>query len=271
MAEVERHVLALREVLVRFDENMKAHQLMQSVPYIVADRPAIVKAREDQFQMVRHAIEPEAYDDYYKTNVHERPFEEQYVGCTVENAHEKFSRVQYLRQHLADGSYILDVSANDGWMAANLAIAGHVVDCVDLNPECTDRAKERADAIRYKYEGRIRQVWTGDAITTFYPQIPIESYDAVVFFETIEHVPDPVSAVKACARYVKNNGHLYVSTPIGAVEGGNLPTWDHVEPKGHIHAFLPSQFHDIAEAAGEVEEIALGPDGVMMAKILVTR
>jgi hypothetical protein len=97
----EQLVLELREILVRFDENLKAHALMQEcVPYFIDDaaHPLIARAREDQARMVDHIV-GDSYATYYSENPHERPFEEQY-GIEPAVAHEHLHRVAYLRAWL---------------------------------------------------------------------------------------------------------------------------------------------------------------------------
>jgi SAM-dependent methyltransferase len=263
-AEAESHVLRLRELLVRFDENLKAHQLMESVPYWIAERPAIVRAKREQREMVLHAIDPEAYEVYYRSNPHERPFEQQYPGLTVENAHEHLFRVQFLRDGLTrqleqhpnpDEFGIIDLTANDGWMLANLKAAGYS----DLfGCELNDRAIARANARGFKlYRHDFRQLVRETA----------ESWNAVVLFETLEHLPDPAGALEDIAGIVSMDGRLYISTPDGAVEEGDLPSWSHVERKGHLWAWPVEQFTAMLDEVGEVVNCEIGPDKVAVAEV----
>lgn len=261
--EVERHVLALREYLVRFDENLKAHQLMQSVPYWAQDLPAIAKARADQYEMVKHILDPAYYETYYANNPHERPFEEQY-NLTVEDAHLAIPRLGWLRERLAAqeqtlgrAPMVLDLSMNDGWMPANLGLDGYTVDGIDLNPLCVERAKARDSA-----KGQYACGDLHDAPAFFRPG----TYDAVVCFETIEHVRDPASTLSVMETMAAPGGVLYVSTPDGAVEGGDLPDWDFVESKGHVRAMTQNDVTALIEAQPglSVDFCSVGPDKVIV-------
>lgn len=263
--EAEHHLLALRELLVRFDENEKAHDLMQAAPYWIAERPAVRQAREDQAEMTAHARDPETYAAYYADNPHERPFEQQY-GIAAERAHEHLYRVHFLRQGLAaeerrdpDPSALsmVDLSANDGWLAENLAQLGYTVDCVDLNAGCVARARERKQR-----EPRIGAIDQAD-----FTRFTLPDYDVVVLFETIEHVPDVERALDVACGLVRPGGTLYISTPDGAVEGGNLPEWDRVERKGHLRAIPAAEFRALLEPLGEVEAFEVGPDRVACARV----
>lgn len=271
-AEVERHVLALRECLVRFDENLKAHRLLESVPYIATDRPAIVQARSDQREMVLHALHPEAYEAYYRDNPNERPFEEQY-GIEAARAHEGIYRVAWLRDRLPkiepDAGClleVLDLSANDGWMAENLH--GHLDEvgvgarftCVDLNTGACERARKRPGVDR---------VVQGDFMTVKVGRTKTHDFNAVLFLETVEHLPDPAKALQRAASLVAPGGRLFVSTPNGAVEDGNLDTWARVERKGHLHSLRAKDFQALLSAVGTVEDLALGPDGVLLGEVVI--
>jgi hypothetical protein len=99
----EQLVLELREILVRHDENLAAHHLMQHcVPYFIDDaaHPQIQRARADQAAMVDHIV-GDTYATYYGANPHERPFEEQY-GIEAGQAHEYLHRVRFLRGWLEE-------------------------------------------------------------------------------------------------------------------------------------------------------------------------
>ncbi len=269
--ESVQHVLALREMLVRHDENEKARRLMDLVPYYVWDRPEIAQARLDQREMTLHALEPDVYASYYRDNPGEAPFELQ--GVPIPDAHQAFSRVGFLRAGLdeqvgvvdeevaeeARGDLrILDLSMNDGWMLANLASAGYGVDRggrgaldgMDMNTGAVERANGRCSD--YPALGTLLEGNLFDAPEYFTER----SYDAVVCFETIEHVPDPAALIDLMLRMVKPGGRIYVSTPDGAYEQGNLPGWARVESKGHLRAMRPYDLCDLLCARGIVRDFA---------------
>jgi 2-polyprenyl-3-methyl-5-hydroxy-6-metoxy-1,4-benzoquinol methylase len=284
--EVVRRILVLREDLVRHDENLAAWHLMsKAVPFFVLDHPAIIEARDAQYQMTKHVIPldelreadrgADPYAAYYQVNEHEARFEVQY-GAEVSEAH-RLPRIQYLLDWL-DGSndvlegtitanlearrrrHVLDLAANDGFMAARLSMAGYPCDCLDLHPGNCEIARERKKT--YPLIGRVVQgacehvnSWAGD-------------YSVVVMFEVLEHVRDPLAALQAAAMHAAPpDGRLFVSVPNGACENGNLPNWDHVEPKGHVRVFRPEDLRALLEQVGEVEDLQLGVDGVLVARV----
>lgn len=262
-------MLFLREVLVRGDENLKARQLMDTIPYWVQN-PSLWKAREDQREMTEHVEHPEAYAAYYRSNVHDRPMEDQYAfdpPLTCGNAHEKFPRLALARQWAQELSEklgrpvkILDLSGNDGLMAVNLTLCDFVdeVRIFDLDPRCCERARARGiQAYNLDFQGPV-QLLRG-TVGGWWP-------DVAILFETLEHLPDPIEGLRLAARY---GPELYLSTPFGAMERLNLPTWAEVEPKGHLHSFSAMDFEGIIHAAGlaPTESIHIGPDGVMVTRL----
>lgn len=270
----EQLILELREILVRFDENLKAHTLLQEcVPYFVDDahHPAIVQARADQAAMVDHII-GDSYAHYYETNHHERPFEEQYQ-CTAEEAHERLHRVRFLRRWLEERQItipgvrrpppltLFDLACNDGWMAKNLEGLA-IYHGVDLNPHCIGRALGR------KVPGA--KFWRGFAEHARTLALEEDGYDVVVAYELVEHVKDPEALIDAMVSVCKPGGSLFISTPLGAGTGGNLPNWWFVEPKGHVRAYTPHTFAQLLAPHGptaiEVSDTA-GAGQLMVARV----
>jgi len=117
---------------------------------------------------------------------------------------------------------ILDVACGTGYGTAMLGAVG-----ADLSLEALRYARRHpaayvaADAARLPFGRR---------------------FDAVVSFETIEHVPDPGRFVAECARVLKPGGLLLVSTP-------NRELWSPRSPKPlqrhHVREFNRREFLDV--------------------------
>lgn len=272
--EIARHVLALREALVRHDENLKADTLLQEcVPYFLHGAAAIMQAADDQHKMVEHVLEPTIYDRYYSDNPNELPFEQMYQLDVADAV--RIPRVGMLRQGLqrfchargrAPGDLrCVDLAANDGWMASHLFAAGYRFDVVDLGKGTTKRAKTRLKGTGAKVcRGRIEDApaLLGDGVAE-----AGHCYDVVVAFEVIEHVRDPQEMLAAMALLAVPDGEVWVSTPNGAVELGEIPEWDKVEWKGHVRVYTEPTFRRELQAAGlKVLDIKCGPDNVLVAR-----
>jgi glycosyltransferase involved in cell wall biosynthesis/2-polyprenyl-3-methyl-5-hydroxy-6-metoxy-1,4-benzoquinol methylase len=259
-------VLKLREVLVRHDENLKALQVIESAPYYVAEHPDIVRARAEQREMCRHYLRPEEYTRWYE----DEPKESTYPWEEIDEVPDRFERVKGLLDGLAvqakqlgRSPRVLDLGCND-WalVGASLWRHGYVCDGVELNKGSYERALELVDEEMSRNGHRpdrpvIRQGDLHDAPALLAQDNEPQLYDAVSIFEVLEHVPDVEKALDVAESLLKPGGRVYLSTPNGAYERGNLPAWSRVERKGHLRA---TPIHELAELIirrGRIEDVRL--------------
>ena len=274
-AEIERLVgeneivgalMLLREVLVRHDENLKAwHLVSECVPYIVAERPEIVKARADQREMVLHYLRPAEYLRWYK----DEPKESSLTDDHIDMVGEWLGRVAGLEQGLREQEAelgrkprLLDLGCNDWWMGEYFARQGYRCDGVELNQRSYDLALERIE--RFGRDVTVVQGDLHDAAKLLNEAgeglargaVETVKYDAVSMFEVFEHVPDIEFTLDRIEDLVAPGGRVYLSTPNGAFEQGQLPGWAKVERKGHLRALPLSELAEVLSPRGEI--VALG-------------
>jgi len=100
---------------------------------------------------------------------------------------------------------ILDVGCGGGILSEALAKAGAKVTGIDLSNDSIEAAKHHASqqglTIDYRYESA-EQVAEKEAGT----------FDAVTCMEMLEHVPEPLKVIEACAKVLKPGGHIFFST-----------------------------------------------------------
>lgn len=124
-------------------------------------------------------------------------------GVTGPIASEHQHRYAFASQFVA-GRDVLDVASGEGYGSAFLAHHARSVVGADVDPEAVAHAEAR-----YGGEGGPRfQRADIDALP-----FPDASFDVVVSFETIEHVPDPMHALAELRRVLKADGLLIISTP----------------------------------------------------------
>ena len=100
---------------------------------------------------------------------------------------------------------VLDVGCGGGILAESMALRGARVTGIDMG--------EAPLAV-----ARLHQLESGAALD--YRRITAEQlaeteparFDIVTCMEMLEHVPDPASTIRACARLLKPEGHLFFST-----------------------------------------------------------
>jgi glycosyltransferase involved in cell wall biosynthesis/cyclopropane fatty-acyl-phospholipid synthase-like methyltransferase len=265
-------VLKLREMLVRHDENLKALQVIESAPYYIADHPAIVQARSDQREMCRHYLRPEEYVRWYE----DEPKESTYPWDEIDEVPARFERVKGLLDGLAQQEEqlgrkprVLDLGCND-WalVGASLWRHGFVCDGVELNKGSYERALELVAAETVKTNGHMEHkpvIVQGDlheakTLLGFFTDGESSGrrlYDAVSIFEVLEHVPDVEKALEVAESMLRPGGRVYLSTPNGAFERGNLSTWARVERKGHLRALPVHELAELIIKRGRIEDVRL--------------
>jgi SAM-dependent methyltransferase len=87
-------------------------------------------------------------------------------------------------------------------------------------------------------------------------------FDVIVFYEIIEHVPDPWKSLQGLREYLDTDGRLFVSTPWGAYDRGRPYNLDKRDPRGHIRAMTARELFDAVEDGGFQVETMNGANGV---------
>ena len=116
-------------------------------------------------------------------------------------------RLDWIQSQLPlEGKRVLDVGCGGGILADSMARKGADVLGIDLAGKALRVAQLHAleaGTPRVQY----REV-AAEALAEEQPA----TFDAVTCMEMLEHVPDPVSVVRACAALVKPGGWVFVST-----------------------------------------------------------
>jgi len=111
------------------------------------------------------------------------------------------ARYAFVAARLAPGSRVLDLACGVGYGAHILAQAGHQVIAVDASPEAIAYGREH-----YAHPSVHYVCATAEGFTL----AGGERFDAVVSFETIEHLANPAPIL---ARWAKHAGVIYASVP----------------------------------------------------------
>lgn len=115
-------------------------------------------------------------------------------------------RIGFIRGFVAiEGKSIADIGCGGGILSEGLAKYGAQVTGVDLSGELLDIAElhglESGVNVHYRK-------MSAEALAAEQPA----SFDHVTCMEMLEHVPDPLSVVNACAQLVKPGGWVFFST-----------------------------------------------------------
>ncbi|MDH3281346.1 MAG: bifunctional 2-polyprenyl-6-hydroxyphenol methylase/3-demethylubiquinol 3-O-methyltransferase UbiG [Gammaproteobacteria bacterium] len=115
-------------------------------------------------------------------------------------------RLEFIdRRGALHGKRVIDIGCGGGILAESMAARGADVTGIDMGQAPLSVArlhlKESGLSVSYLHA-------TAEQIAAEKPG----EYDVVTCMELLEHVPDPGSAVQACAALVKPGGHLFFST-----------------------------------------------------------
>lgn len=138
------------------------------------------------------------------------------------------------------GKQVVDMACGEGYGSNTLAGSAASVVGVDANPEAHEHARLRYVRSNLRFER--------DLVESF-----SEPCDAVVFLQTIEHVPDPGAILDHFRSMLSPGGVAYVSTPnlltlapAGAEKSDN--PW-------HLKEYRPGEFRELCEAHFERVEL----------------
>jgi len=115
-------------------------------------------------------------------------------------------RLDYIDRIAAiNGKAVLDVGCGGGILAEAMAARGAHVTGIDL----ADKPLQVAQL--HLLESGRNVIYRKIAVEDLAQEAP-RSFDVVTCMEMLEHVPDPASAVRACAKLLKRGGHAFFAT-----------------------------------------------------------
>lgn len=154
--------------------------------------------------------------------------------------YEHYHRYAFAAQLVA-GLDVLDVASGEGYGSAMLAGNASHVTGVDIDPGAISAASARygrADRLKF-VEGSAHAIPFGDA-----------RFDAVISFETIEHIDDPAAFLSEIRRVLKPGGFAVISTPNKQVYNDGLSTPNHFHVSemdmGEFVSAVEGRFNSVA-------------------------
>lgn len=115
-------------------------------------------------------------------------------------------RLEYIESQTAlAGKRVLDVGCGGGILSEGLARRGAEVTGIDMGAASLTAAR------LHLLESGLKVDYQQATVEQFAAQNPA-AFDVITCMELLEHVPDPASAVRACAQLVKPGGLVIFST-----------------------------------------------------------
>lgn len=141
---------------------------------------------------------------------------------------------------VGDGRY-LDVGCGSGASLGRARSVGWRVTGIEMDATAAARARRLAEAVH-----------TGDILSV---PLPAGQFDVVTAFHVLEHLPDPVGALRRMLAWLAPGGLLIVDVPNAGGGGARLfgRAWSGLELPRHLSHFTPETLaRAIALAGGDV-------------------
>jgi SAM-dependent methyltransferase len=156
---------------------------------------------------------------------------------------------------LAPGARVLDVGCGHGWFVRAASARGYAA--AGLEPDEAIAADARRDG------AAVRSGFFPDALG------PGERFDAIVFNDVFEHLPDPPGALRAVRDRLSASGQLIVNLPVATgifyrvacrldrvgIGGPFGRMWQQAFPSPHLSYFTQAQLARLAARCGFVERL----------------
>jgi 2-polyprenyl-3-methyl-5-hydroxy-6-metoxy-1,4-benzoquinol methylase len=147
--------------------------------------------------------------------------------------------IDVITRRLPRGAAIVDVGSGDGSQIALLSQRGFRMTGVER------------DVKSASLQGEPAQVFEGSA-EALPEQLPRGGFDAVMFKQVLEHLVDPVAALRNAAQLLKPAGVMFVEVPNNesAIARQSGLSWQHMDVPRHINFFTQQTLQATATAAG---------------------
>lgn len=147
--------------------------------------------------------------------------------------------VDVIAQRLPAGASIVDIGSGDGSQLVILARRGYRMTGVERDP--------RSVSLR----GQAATVFEGSA-EALPPQLARGTFDAVMFKQVLEHLVDPVAALRSAAELLKPGGVMFVEVPNNecTIARRSGLAWEHMDVPRHLNFFDEASLRTAATRAG---------------------
>jgi 2-polyprenyl-3-methyl-5-hydroxy-6-metoxy-1,4-benzoquinol methylase len=103
--------------------------------------------------------------------------------------------------YLRSGEHVLEVGCSSGALTERIAAMGCRVTGIEVRPEAAEKAR------RF-----VEEVLVGDLATMPLP-LPPSSFDAILLIDVLEHLKDPVEALRRLFPLLRERGRIVVAIP----------------------------------------------------------
>jgi 2-polyprenyl-3-methyl-5-hydroxy-6-metoxy-1,4-benzoquinol methylase len=241
VARYRRAVMNYVEELLYAGEPIKALEVLQNPPALLAHDKYIIETQKKLAAQLAHAFSFEAFTKLYSGFHTTAPGGKPLTDANLLN----MDRYYHLAVCLSNvkNTSVLNVGAGDGIIdLAMLHVAQDIQRwCIaDFEPNCS----AVVEALK---EHTIGKEITGHPVAEHLFDWPSGPFDVVIASEVIEHVPDQTALLKAAHTRLNPGGHIILTTPDAAFWVATPTEYYH-----HLTASTSRGLSDAVEQAGFV-------------------
>lgn len=256
------YIKGLGEYLIANDEPKKALSLLEAIPWNLEDHPLLLDLGKRLRPIARHISDKEAYRKFYASDLETGYVESKDSWLEPDKTLDRVKWTANVLNAFAPNAAVLDVGCYDGLITIPLLklCPGITYVGVDIYQKSVDNLNARI--AKLGFDGRAQAILVKDLSELRRAMIVGREadlsgkFDAALWFEVIEHVPDPVEYLEKIAGFLKPTGKLFVTTPWGSFDAGHPPkTTDHGTPRdsrNHLRVLTPRNIVDQVRAAAPV-------------------
>ena len=200
------------------------------------------KEMAECYSFAREGKWKEHYEAYYEYEKN-RGVEYGPEDCTNNN---RFGTVANYLEHLPAGSVVCDYGCAHGHYTINLAKLFPALKFVGIDITASNIAAARKWAAGDKIDNAtfICGAVSGEGISSESDEAPaLESFDAIIAAEVLEHVEAPWNMVDTLGKYLKPVGKIITTTPLGPWEA--IGYKEHWPWRAHVHHLEREDLHDL--------------------------
>ena len=152
---------------------------------------------------------------------------------------------------------VVDLGCGDGLFSHLLALRGAHVTGIDPEALAIDQARAATARLTYPVGSPQFIVGSGDSLP-----VPADSVNLVTLLDVIEHLPNPVAALREAARVLAPGGSLLVTTPAWQYGGWSDPVY-------HVAEYTPEELVRQIEVASGMKVVNTGKIGGVYRDLIV--